>query len=46
MLTVEGNKWSQFAINSHITEAVVHSCVLEILESTSHYEALKSCFPG
>lgn len=45
MLTVERSKWCQSDVNSHITKAVVHSLVLEVLESTSHYEALKSPFP-
>lgn len=46
VLAVEGNKWYQVDVNSLFTRAVVHSPALELLESTSHYVALKSCFPG
>lgn len=46
LLAVEGNKWYQVDVNSHFTIAVVYSPASETLESTSHYVALKSCFPG
>lgn len=46
LLAVEGNKWFQVDVNSHFSIAVVYSPASETLESTSHYVALKSCFPG